>query len=132
MDLAAIDYFMEIFGYYRVGRDDKEMMCYRDMTFCPYWKSCKDGKNCPRALTAEVEESANKTGLLIDQWCEKPECFKKYILLDVVWKQGMANSKGQAKRLIIQGAIKLNGEIVTKWDSPVSIDDKTERIAKRA
>lgn len=30
------------------------MMCYLDMTFCPFWSECKHGDDCYRALTEEV------------------------------------------------------------------------------
>jgi len=53
------------------------MMCYKDMTFCSYYKECQNGENCFRALTDEVKEGARYTDLYISQFSEKPECFKK-------------------------------------------------------
>lgn len=53
------------------------MMCYKDMTFCGYWKECRDGKKCLRALTEDVEKRAEKCNLLIAQFGEKPDCFKE-------------------------------------------------------
>lgn len=58
-----------------------KMMCYRDMTFCPYFKECKEGGLCSRALTDEVKENAKKwwgkEGAPICRFIEKPECFKE-------------------------------------------------------
>ena len=51
------------------------MMCYRDMTFCSYWQDCKDGNDCHRALTIEVQNNAETNNLDICQYAEKPECF---------------------------------------------------------
>ena len=60
------------------------MLCYKDMTFCSFYKDCKDGETCERALTDEVKADAKNWG---DSWgcddtpicefTEKPECFKK-------------------------------------------------------
>lgn len=50
------------------------MICYRDMTFCPFYVECYDGKTCPRALTEEVAEAADKCGLLISMFAEPPDC----------------------------------------------------------
>jgi len=53
------------------------MICYRDATFCPYYKICKDGKECSRALTREMLSYAKSAGLPICQFVEKPDCFKQ-------------------------------------------------------
>ena len=57
------------------------MICYRDMTFCKYWKNCKKGKGCVRALTKKVYKSAKawwgKDNPPIYQFADKPECFKE-------------------------------------------------------
>jgi len=46
------------------------------MTFCGFYKECKDGEECHRALTEEVEYAAKRTGLWISQFADKPaECF---------------------------------------------------------
>lgn len=54
---------------------------YRDMTFCPFHKECKEGKDCHRALTKEVLEAAEKRwgkeGAPISHFLDKPKCFKK-------------------------------------------------------
>lgn len=36
------------------------MMCYKDMTFCPYHDTCQSGPTCYRALTDKVREGAEK------------------------------------------------------------------------
>jgi len=55
------------------GGEVEAMLCYKDMTFCSYYKECKD-KDCIRALTPEVEESARKFGLPISHFAERPDC----------------------------------------------------------
>jgi hypothetical protein len=41
------------------------MICYKDMTFCPFYTTCWHGEHCHRALTPEVK-------VLADIWWEKP------------------------------------------------------------
>ena len=52
------------------------MICYKDMTFCPYWEDCKE-KDCPRALTPDVCERANDIGLPICEFANKPDCWEE-------------------------------------------------------
>ena len=56
------------------------MMCYQDMTFCPFFKNCKNGDNCMRALTEQVKQDAQKWwgdgNPPISIFVEKPKCFK--------------------------------------------------------
>lgn len=54
------------------------MMCYKDMTFCSYWKECIKGKECSRALTPEVIDAAKKwmKEAPICQFVNRPTCFK--------------------------------------------------------
>ena len=52
------------------------MICYKDMTFCPFWAECLE-MDCPRALTCEEKDKAKETGLPICQYTNKPECFKE-------------------------------------------------------
>jgi len=54
------------------------MLCYRDMTFCPFWEDCKEGEGCFRALTSDVKASAIKFGLGTSQFLEPPECLKRW------------------------------------------------------
>lgn len=52
------------------------MICYRDMTFCPYWEECVNAADCERALTNEVWREAFEAGVGVAQFTEKPECFE--------------------------------------------------------
>lgn len=52
------------------------MMCYRDMTFCPYFHECRFGEVCHRALTDGVREAAEKAQLHICEYAETPDCFR--------------------------------------------------------
>lgn len=51
-------------------------MCYRDRTYCSFYKTCIVSISCPRALTEEVIEAANKFGLPICQFEEQPSCYQ--------------------------------------------------------
>jgi hypothetical protein len=53
------------------------MLCYRDRTYCRFYKTCIFGLECPRALTPKVSECANKSGLYIMQYGSKPKCYKE-------------------------------------------------------
>jgi len=58
-------------------------ICYKDMTYCPYWKTCKDGKGCNRALTKEVVAGAKRwmpdidPPGLIAMFYMKPDCYER-------------------------------------------------------
>ena len=60
------------------------MLCYKDITFCPFWEECKDGSKCKIALTDEIYEAGIKWSkevvetddVLICQLVNKPDCFK--------------------------------------------------------
>lgn len=51
------------------------MIGFKDMTFCKYWKKCKKGDECERALTKDVIDNSKKSPFPIAQYSEKPECF---------------------------------------------------------
>jgi hypothetical protein len=51
------------------------MLCYRDRTFCRFWKDCKRGDVCIRKLTDEVIDKATAISLPICEYNEKPDCF---------------------------------------------------------
>lgn len=51
-------------------------MCYKDRCWCSFYKTCKDGAECDRALTPEIQAKANAAHLLISQFAEKPKCWK--------------------------------------------------------
>jgi hypothetical protein len=53
------------------------MLCYRDMTFCPFWSDCEKGMDCSRAMDDRAVAAANANGLLVSQFSEKPECYKE-------------------------------------------------------
>jgi len=53
------------------------MLCFRDRTYCSYYKNCKDGMFCKRALTQDVKVVAEKVNIPICQFLEKPDCFKE-------------------------------------------------------
>jgi len=56
------------------------MIGYRDTTFCPHWKECKSGVDCPKALTDEIKESAKlwwgSCDAPIAIYIDKPKCFE--------------------------------------------------------
>lgn len=56
-------------------------MSYRDMIFCPYYKDCKQGDSCGRALTDEVLKGADRwwggPGAPICQFSCTPDCFEE-------------------------------------------------------
>jgi len=62
------------------------MMNYKDMTFCPFYKDCKDAEKCHRPLTKEVLDDAEKWwssfgeqahSAPISRFTEKPKCHIK-------------------------------------------------------
>jgi len=57
------------------------MICYKDMTFCPFWDDCKQGEKCDRALTDEVCADAmawwQGQDPPICQYTDKPECWEE-------------------------------------------------------
>lgn len=53
------------------------MICYRDRTFCGFYKNCLIGDLCLSALTQEEIEQASRIGLPIAQYIDRPDCFKE-------------------------------------------------------
>jgi hypothetical protein len=53
------------------------MICYKDKTFCSYFQDCAHRKECKDKLTHGVKSAAERTGLLISQWSEKPGCWER-------------------------------------------------------
>ena len=53
------------------------MICYRDMTFCEYWESCKNGKDCYRKLTDLDKKRAKELNLPISCFMQKPDCYER-------------------------------------------------------
>jgi hypothetical protein len=65
------------------------MMCFRDMTFCPFWRDCADASRCHRPLTYDVVMAAERwwrqargdempppMPVLIAQFAERPDCHR--------------------------------------------------------
>ena len=54
------------------------MICYKDMTFCKESKCKKFGEGkCFRSLTPKVMKNAEKIGLGISMFAERPDCFEE-------------------------------------------------------
>lgn len=53
------------------------MICYRDMTFCPFHEKCIGGKDCHRALNDEITRGAIAHKLPISRFTDKPWCYDK-------------------------------------------------------
>lgn len=57
------------------------MICYKDKTFCPFYKECLKGQECDRALTEGVKESAKAwwgtEDAPISMFMDKPDCFEE-------------------------------------------------------
>jgi len=53
------------------------MICYRDMTFCTFYKDCANATDCERKLTPEIAEAAEEFGLPIAQFTAPPQCHEK-------------------------------------------------------
>jgi hypothetical protein len=53
------------------------MITYKDMTFCPFWEECRDGPECPRALTKDIYQRAEAIGLPVSRFVTEPECFRE-------------------------------------------------------
>lgn len=62
------------------------MICYKDITFCSYWKDCKNSRECGRALTYKIREGAIKLGLPIAQFADKPTCHEQTETRETVQK----------------------------------------------
>lgn len=55
------------------------MYCYKDRTFCTYYKECEDGDKCGRALTPDHIDAAEAYKIPVSTFAEKPDCFDKKI-----------------------------------------------------
>ena len=55
------------------------MICYRDKTFCNFYRRCKTGKTCHRALTQKVRIKAEEwmKNAPICAFVDKPDCFEE-------------------------------------------------------
>jgi hypothetical protein len=53
------------------------MICYMDRTFCPFYEGCvKAHTICSRPLTPEVRAAAEKFGLPVSVFSQRPDCYK--------------------------------------------------------
>lgn len=56
-------------------------MCFRDMTFCTFYKDCANAGTCHRPLTPEVSQAAEKRwggkDAPIAQFISQPACHEK-------------------------------------------------------
>lgn len=52
------------------------MLCYRDRTFCSFSSDCIFGWECPRALTDAIAKDAERVGLDICSFVNKPSCWE--------------------------------------------------------
>ena len=56
------------------------MICYRDITLCEFYKNCKNGKKCDRALTDKIKQEAKEwmgKHAPIARFVDKPKCWEK-------------------------------------------------------
>jgi len=58
------------------------MICYRDMTFCPFNGCKRFGVDCHRSLTEDVRREANEWWGVdgeapIAQFVDKPDCYEE-------------------------------------------------------
>ncbi len=55
------------------------MICYKDMTFCTFYKDCKLQDECHRPLTPEVITQAEKwmENAPVSMFTNKPDCWVK-------------------------------------------------------
>jgi len=44
-------------------------------------------------------------------------------ILDLIFDSGLSSSKSQAKRLIFEKGVKINGKLVTNWKEKIKIKD---------
>ncbi len=55
------------------------MMCYKDRTFCPFWRECEAGEICRDALTEKVYDAAvswwGGIDAPISQFAGRPNCW---------------------------------------------------------
>lgn len=47
------------------------------MTFCPFWRDCRNAAGCQRPLTELVEKKADKLGYAIARFAENPTCHEE-------------------------------------------------------
>lgn len=73
--LRVFNLFYRARKYRKELEEINKLLCYRDMTFCTFYKECAVGNKCYSALTDKVKYGSEKSGLPIAQFMEKPPCF---------------------------------------------------------
>jgi hypothetical protein len=58
------------------------MLCYKDMTFCTFYKTCAIADECHRPATDEVAQGARECGLPIAHFTSTPECHIEEVTSD--------------------------------------------------
>lgn len=51
--------------------------CYKDMTFCSFYKNCKKGNDCFRSLIPTVSKEAKRLVMPICEFSKVPSCHVK-------------------------------------------------------
>lgn len=54
------------------------MICYRDKTWCTWYKDCADRQMCDRVLTPEERAKAESLNLPISQFMAPPKCHTEW------------------------------------------------------
>jgi len=66
-----------------VDGENKTMIGYKDITFCPFYKDCLTGMDCFRALTPMIKIAASEwwgsDDAPISVFVDKPACFKQKV-----------------------------------------------------
>lgn len=77
-------------------------------------------------------EKAQKEFINVFQKKENPEDMKEFKvkenkkkLIDILSESGLLSSKSEARRLIEQGAVKINGKIEKEWNKEINIQNET-------
>lgn len=52
------------------------MMCYRDRTYCDFYRDCADGGSCSRALTPGVQQMAEDAEMWVCRYTDRPSCYR--------------------------------------------------------
>jgi tyrosyl-tRNA synthetase len=90
-------------------------------------------KEIIKIFYSEKEASeAQENFINVFQKKENPEDIKEFKikedkkkLIDIISEAGLTSSKGEARRLIEQGAVKIDSKVENKWDKEVKIKDGT-------
>jgi tyrosyl-tRNA synthetase len=104
-------------------------------------KLIKSGKLNPRNAKIELakeivalyynKETAEKAEIEFEQIFQRKKApqrirvfkatKKEYLILELIFKTGLTNSKNQAKRLVLEKGVKINGKIVSDWKKNIKI-----------